>query len=115
MTGWNFNLTDIPRGRTETRTRVVAGKNGEPDKTVEYDVFVTQDIWALTPGWDVVQTHFIPAKSKVDPARWSNMNSQHEPLAWQPLPKPAAPPRPGDQTPQQGAYVPIIEDAGGGV
>lgn len=115
MTEWNFSLTDIPRGHTETRTRVIKGKPGEADKTVSLDVFVPQPIWALTPGWDVVQTHFIPAKSKVDPARWSNMDSKHEPLAWQPLPKPAAPPRPGDQTPQQGAYVPVIEDVGGGV
>lgn len=109
---WNFDTTNIPRGRVETRPRTIKGKNGEPDKIVFYDDFISDHIWAFTPGGDVVETWFIPEKSKVDPARWHNMNSKHEPVAWQPFVKPEPPI--ARHMPQQGAYVPVIEDVGSG-
>jgi hypothetical protein len=88
---WNFDLTTIPRGHTVKRTRIAKGKDGEPDKEVNYGVFIPHVIWALTPGGDVVESWFIPEKSKADPARWANMNSKHEPVAWHEFFKPAAP------------------------
>ncbi len=83
MTEWNFDLTDIPRGRIEERTNA---------KGKTYKVYVQTSVWAAGNDSKVYLTYWIPDDPKEPAAgRWSGWIKGDEPVAWMPFIKPVHP------------------------
>jgi hypothetical protein len=77
---WNFDIDAAPR-------------DGSP-------------IWAFTAKGEVIRSFYLPPRGR-EKARWVNLATGQEPVAWQLFVRPE-PPVTGRA--QHGGYVPIIED-----
>lgn len=116
-TDWNFSIDSIPRGRLETRTRIVKGE------TREHEELVPVKLWLAHPtDGKVYATHWIEG-TKTSKGRWLGWSEGCEPVAWMLFEKPEHPfagctmPYTKQETDPAkiAAMVPIIEDVGGGV
>lgn len=119
MSEWNFDLTTIPRGRTEERTRTVKTKDGLTESP--YEVYVPEPIWVETIGGSVVRSHFCPPTRTSPNGWWNGVGPESNILCWQPY----IVPEPSRRTPRADAgsnivtrhseiNLPIIEDVGSG-
>lgn len=78
---WSFDISAAPRGRHETRTRVVNGK------THEHAVFIPERILIAHPrDGQVYATYWIEPNKFCPTGRWSGWCAGDEPLAWQAFP-----------------------------
>lgn len=81
---WQFDVTNIPRGHDEKRTRTVKGEQ------VDYQEFVPDWLWLATASGEVIKSYWLPQNGK-DGGRWLNFSKGSEPVAWMPFVKPAHP------------------------
>jgi hypothetical protein len=86
MTAWNFDISEAPRGLTETRTRTTTVK-GET-KESEYEVFIPKNIWAETTNGQVLISHFNPPTKTAPKGWWSMIGEESRIKCWQPFVKP---------------------------
>lgn len=114
MTRWNFDISTIPRGRTETRQRVSIVKGVET--VTEYEHFIPETIWAETAHGEVIRTIFNQPTKQTPAGWWSGIGKEELIVAWQPLirPEPSGIGRRDSVGPGE-VHLPILEDAGGGV
>lgn len=82
---WNFDLTNIPRGRQEPRTRKVR------DELKEYLEFVPVKLWLAHPTDDKVYATYWIEATKFSKGRWVGWVEGQEPIAWMPFVKPIHP------------------------
>lgn len=76
MSAWNFDMSEAPKGHTETRSFSIK------DREVSKDVHVPALIIAADPDSDVVTvSRWIPKEG-----RWNMFTKDRPPLAWQPWP-----------------------------
>lgn len=81
MSDWNFDITNIPRGRTEMQTRIVKGK------PQEYEVFIPERVLIAHPrDGRVYATIWIEPNKFCPKGRWSGWTEGTEPVAWQHYP-----------------------------
>lgn len=112
MSSWNFDLTNIPRGRTEERINA----KGKP-----YHVFIMQTVWLASRDGKVYMTHWIPKDAK-EPSvgSWAGWREGEEPIAWQLFIKPEYPSGVRSDAGLDIVHrhseinVPVLEDVGGG-
>lgn len=69
---WNFNMSEAPRGHTETRMA-----KGKP-----YEAFVPDRIIAAGSGDTVTVSQWLPKGE-----RWEMFTAEVPPIAWMPWPK----------------------------
>lgn len=99
---WNFDVTTIPRGRTETRIN----EKGKP-----YRVYIMQSVWLANKDGKVYHTHWVPKDAK-EPSigSWAGWSESEEPIAWQNFHKPE---HPGSvRAPVDPNLIPILDDVG---
>ena len=109
MSAWNFDISAIPRGHHEKKTRVI---KGEPQ---EYDVFVPERVWAANKDDKVYSTYWIEPSNHEPKGRWSGWSAGDEPIAWQPYVVPLHPHHmvPADLCGAAPENVPLVFDEGG--
>ena len=79
MSGWNFDMTQAPRGQYVTKS--IKTPRGD---IVEKQVHEPEQIIA-TDGHIVTLTRWLPP-SDAKPGRWTMFGTKETPLAWQPWP-----------------------------
>jgi hypothetical protein len=113
---WNFDISSIPRGRQEARTRRVK------DEIKEYLEFVPVKLWLAHPTDAKVYATYWIEGTKTSKGRWVGWCEGQEPIAWMLFEKPEHP-FAGRTVPftkhdldpgAAAALLPIIEDCGSG-
>lgn len=85
MTGWNFDISQAPRGRKETRTRTVK-VNGKPQEQ-HYEVHIPERVLLAHPTEDKVFSSYWLEPTKFTPnGRWSGWCEGQTPRAWMAYP-----------------------------
>ena len=105
---WNFNLTDIPRGKTETKTRTIKVQ-GKPVEQ-KYDVFTPEPIWVETHGGEVLRSHFVQPTKTSPNGWWAGVGAESSIKCWQPFVRPAPS---GKRYDVNAEFLPVLEDVGG--
>lgn len=107
MTKWNFDLTSIPRGRTETKTRTIKVKGNPVEQ--KYEVFTPEPVWVETHNGEVVRSHFCQPTKQSPNGWWSGVGDESRIKCWQPFVRPAPS---GKRYDVSAEFLPVIEDVG---
>ena len=78
---WNFDLTDIPRGKLDVRTRTVMVK-GKPVEC-EIETFTPEMVWVETHTEEVIRTHYCRPTKQSTNGWWSGVGDESRIKCWQ--------------------------------
>lgn len=78
---WNFDISQAPRGRNETRSQTVRGK------TREYSVFVPDRLLVCAEDRKVYATYWLEPTRFCPSGRWAGWSEGQKAVAWMPFPK----------------------------
>jgi hypothetical protein len=80
MTQFNHDISAAPRGRHETKTRIIDGKEHN------YDVFTPEKVLIVDETGKVFGTYWVEPGKYSKNGRWSGWCEGQEPIAWAPWP-----------------------------
>lgn len=83
---WNFDISDIPRGRGETKTRTIT-MQGKPTEQ-KYHVFTPEPVWIETHNGEVIRTQFVQPTKTSPNGWWSGVGDESRIKCWQPFVRP---------------------------
>ena len=105
---WNFDITAIPRGRTEIKMRTIKVHGKLVDQ--EYVVFTPEPVWIEAHNGEVIRAHYCRPTKHSPNGWWAGVGDESRIKCWQPFVRPAPS---GKRYDVNSDFLPIIEDAGG--
>ena len=86
---WNKNISEAPKGKTITVTKIVTVSEGEGDektkvkRSKEFEEHQKETVWLWTKCGKQTMSYWIPeSDTSSGGGRWSGLAKGEEPLAW---------------------------------